>query len=246
MPIALLSDIHANLEAFEACRRHARAAGATRLALLGDFVGYGADPAAVVERVMQLQAEGALVLKGNHDDAVARPARYMNDLAAEAMEFSRAQLSTVQKEFLAALPLVAHEGAVCFAHASAASPERWDYLDGPSAAWRCAEAAGTRLTFCGHVHRQMLWFEARPGVMSPFQPVPSSPIPLRGNRRWVAVVGSVGQPRDRRPAAGYALFDPAVGALTFHRVPYDHLAAAQKIRAAGLSLQLARRVEAGI
>lgn len=246
MPIALLSDIHANLEAFEACLRHARAAGARRLALLGDFVGYGADPAAVVERVMRLRGEGALVLRGNHDDAVARPARYMNDLAAEAMEHSRAQLSGAQKEFLAGLPLIAREESMCFVHASAAQPERWIYLDGPSAAWGCAEAAGTRFTFCGHVHRQMLWFEARAGVMSPFQPVPGSPIPLRGNRRWVAVVGSVGQPRDRRPAAGYALFDPAAGALTFHRVPYDHLAAARKIREAGLSLQLARRVEAGI
>ena len=246
MPIALLSDIHANLEAFGACLRHARAAGATRFALLGDFVGYGADPAGVVERVRQLHAEGAIVLRGNHDDAVARPARYMNDAAAEAMEWARAQLAPAQKEFLAGLPLVAREDAMCFAHASAAAPERWDYLDGPSAAKRCAEAADVPFTFCGHLHRQALWFEARPGVMSAFQPVPGSPIPLRGNRRWVAVVGSVGQPRDRRPAAGYALFDPAARILTFHRVPYDHLAAARKIREAGLSLQLARRVEAGI
>ncbi len=244
--IALLSDIHANLEAFQACLKHARAAGATRLALLGDFVGYGADPAAVVERVMQLRSEGAIVLKGNHDDAISTPGQFMNDIAAEAIEWTRSRLDPAQSAFLARLPLIVKEGAICFVHASAASPERWRYVDSPSAARACAEASGCAYTFCGHVHHQMLYFAPRLGTMSPFHPAAGTPIPVRDNRAWVAVVGSVGQPRDRRPAAGYAMFDSARGLLTFHRVAYDHLAAAAKIRASGLPTVLAHRVERGI
>lgn len=246
MLFALLSDIHGNLEAFDACLRAARSAGAERLALLGDFVGYGADPVAVVERVQQLQAEGALVLRGNHDDAVANASHYMNDLAAEAIEWTREQLSPAHKAYLTSLPLLAHAESACFVHASAQAPARWIYIDGPTAAQSCAEAAGCAYTFCGHVHRQALYFATPKGTMCAFQPTIGQPIPIPAHRRWVAVVGSVGQPRDRRPAAAFALFDSTRSALTFRRVPYDHLAAAQKIRAAGLSPLLAYRVERGL
>ena len=82
--------------------------------------------------------------------------------------------------------------------------------------------------------------------MSEFRPVPGSPIPVKSHRRWVAVVGSCGQPRDRVPAAACALFDSERGELTFYRVPYDQITASRKIRAAGLPLALARRIELGI
>lgn len=246
MLTALLSDIHGNLEAFEACLREARAAGARRLVLLGDFVGYGADPGAVVDRVRALQAEGAIVVRGNHDDAVANASHYMNDLAAEAIEWTRRQLSVEQKSYLTQLPLLARSGSVCFVHASAATPGRWLYIDGPTAALACAEAAGCSYTFCGHVHRQALYFQTPKGVMSAFQPTAGIAIPMGPHRRWVAVVGSVGQPRDRRPAAAFALFHPGMATITYRRVPYDHYAAAQKIREAGLSPLLAYRVERGI
>ena len=72
--LALLSDLHANARALAACLAHARAAGATRFAFLGDLVGYGPEPVAVLEQVMALAAEGALVVRGNHDDAAARGA----------------------------------------------------------------------------------------------------------------------------------------------------------------------------
>jgi diadenosine tetraphosphatase ApaH/serine/threonine PP2A family protein phosphatase len=82
--------------------------------------------------------------------------------------------------------------------------------------------------------------------MSAFRPLQSSPVSVRGHRRWLALVGSVGQPRDRNPAAAYALFDTALEQLTFHRVAYDHLAAARKIRKVGLPGSIAYRVEIGI
>ena len=246
MILALLSDIHGNLESLQACLKHAQSAGATRYAFLGDFVGYGADACGVVEIVMSLVAQGAVAVRGNHDDAVANSALYLNDSAKDAIDWARQMLSSQQKKFLAELPLIARDDDICFVHASAVAPERWTYVDCPSSAHDCAEAANRTYTFCGHLHYQMLYFEGREGVMSAFRPVAGGAIPVRAHRRWVAVVGSAGQPRDRVPAAAYALFDQGRGELTFCRVPYDHLAAAGKIRAAGLPVSLARRVELGI
>jgi diadenosine tetraphosphatase ApaH/serine/threonine PP2A family protein phosphatase len=244
--VALLSDIHANLEALKACLEHARSRDVESYALLGDFVGYGADATAVVDVVMQLVAAGGIALKGNHDAAMARIDSYFNDDARASLEHARASLAEAQHRFLAALPLTAVRGSATFVHASAASPSRWDYVDSPSAALRCAQAAGTTYTFCGHVHDQQLYFAVSGGRMSAFTPVPGVAVPMRGVRAWLAIVGSVGQPRDRNPAAAYAIFDDARREMTFFRVPYDHAASAAKIRAAGLPEALAYRVETGI
>ena len=246
MLIALLSDLHANASALEACLRHARDRGADRYAFLGDFVGYGADAARVVEVVAQFAAEGAFAVKGNHDEAIEKRGAYFNEAAHAALDWARETLAESQKAFLASLPLVVRDQELCFVHASAASPERWDYIDSKSAAKRCADAAATRYTFCGHVHDQRLFFETTRGPMSEFVPSAGTPIPVRGQRRWVAIVGSVGQPRDRNPAAAYALFDRAREEITFHRVVYDAAAAADRIRRCGLPASLAFRVELGI
>lgn len=246
MLIALLSDIHANLEALEACLRHAHDRGVDRYVFLGDFVGYGADPSKVVEIIAQRAAEGAVVLKGNHDEAIEKSAGYFNDAAQAALEWARETLSVDQKRFLASLPLITREGKVCYVHASAAYPERWEYIDSPSAAKQCVDAAATAYTFCGHVHDQLLYFEASRGRMSEFRPSPGVSIPLLSHRRWIAIVGSVGQPRDRNPAAAYALFDLAGQRVMFCRVVYDAMAAADKIRKCGLPASLAYRVELGI
>lgn len=244
--IALLSDIHANLEALDACLRHARERGVERYAFLGDFVGYGADAIGVIEIVERFALGGAIVLRGNHDQAIEKAASYFNDAARASLAWARETLAPAQKRFLAELPLVVRDGEICYVHASAAFPERWDYVDSPAAAKRCADAAAASYTFCGHVHDQVLFFEGSSGRMKEFRPVAGTPIPIRGHRRWVAIVGSVGQPRDRNPAAAYALFDLTRREITFCRVPYDAAAAAGKIRSAGLPGSLAVRVELGI
>lgn len=246
MVVAFLSDVHSNLEALEACLKHAGENGAGRYVFLGDFVGYGADPEGVVAAVVRRAAEGAVAVKGNHDEAIEKRAAYMNDATKESIEWTRKVLSTESKAFLASLPLLVREEAMCFVHASAVAPARWDYVDTPAAARRSVEAAQATYTFCGHVHEQVLYFEGSPGHWSTFQPIPGSPVPVRGHRRWLALVGSVGQPRDGRPAAAYALFDQLREQVTFHRVAYDHLAAARKIRQAGLPETHAHRVEKGI
>ena len=245
MIVALLSDIHANLEALQACLVHARANGAGRFAFLGDYVGYGADAAAVVAILMGYAADGAVLVKGNHEEAVAASAAYMNDAVRESIALAREQLSAEQKAFLAALPLTARQSNMFFVHASAAAPARWSYVDSGAAALKSLRAADSPYTFSGHVHDQTLFAEVDARAAA-HRPVPANPIAVGAHRRWLALVGSVGQPRDGLPAAAYAMFDDAARRITYFRVPYDHHAAAAKIRQAGLSAALAHRVERGV
>ncbi len=245
MTLALLSDIHANVEALEACLRHARESGATQFAFLGDYVGYGADASAVVRILMQYSADGAVLVKGNHDDALAASAPYMNEAVRESVAFAREQLSNEQRAFLGALPLTVRRSQLFFVHASAAAPSRWTYVDSPAAALKSLRAAESAYTFSGHVHDQVLFAEVDSRA-APHRPVPGKAIAVGAHRRWLGLVGSVGQPRDGQPAAAYALFDEEARRITFFRVPYDHRAAAMKIRRAGLSAALAHRVERGV
>jgi diadenosine tetraphosphatase ApaH/serine/threonine PP2A family protein phosphatase len=244
MRIALLADIHANREALEACLADVRRRGADRLVFLGDVVGYGADPEFAVDTVAEEVAAGAIALKGNHDAAIGGPAD-MNDVAAAAIAWTIPRLDAAQRAFLHGLPLTASEADRLYVHASAAAPERWSYVVDAACASRSFAATDKRVTFCGHVHIPALYSLAATGKLLGFEPVPGTPIPLLAQRRWLGVIGSVGQPRDGVPAAGYAIYDAPVGELTYLRVPYDIAGAARKIRQAGLPEQLATRLERG-
>jgi diadenosine tetraphosphatase ApaH/serine/threonine PP2A family protein phosphatase len=244
--IALLSDIHGNLEALNACLKDASESGATRYAFLGDFVGYGADPQEVVDIVARRAADGAIVVKGNHDEAIEKTPLYMNESVRAVIAWTRELLTADAKAFLSSLPLCVREEEMCFVHASAAAPGRWDYVDSPAAAQRSIDAAHTAYTFSGHVHDQELYFHGERGRTMVFRPARGNAIPVGRHRRWLALVGSVGQPRDNNPAAAYAQFDPEHEKIVFRRVPYDHLGAARKIRDAGLPASIAYRVEKGI
>jgi diadenosine tetraphosphatase ApaH/serine/threonine PP2A family protein phosphatase len=244
--LALFADVHANLEALEACLEHAEEQGAEEAAFLGDLIGYGADPVAVLERVRARVAAGALAVRGNHDAAVvAAGADTMNRSAEAAVDWTRQQLDPSQLAFLAALPLLVRRDQVCLVHASAARPADWTYVHDTRGAAQCLAAADATWIFCGHVHEQALYHLAPEGHARSFKPVPGVAIPVPARRRWLAVAGSVGQPRDGNTAACYAIFDDGRATLTFHRVPYDWSAAAAKIRAAGLPESLALRLERG-
>ena len=246
MKLALFADIHSNLEALTACLDHAAALGAARYAFLGDLVGYGADPVAVLELIESHAARGAIVVLGNHDAAaIGRPVHGMNLQALTAIAWTRKRLPKRQVDFLGALPLSVREDDRLYVHASAAAPERWTYVTGPRQAAQSISATDASVIFCGHVHEQKLYYTGAGGYPMPFQPVPGTPIPTARHRQWLAIVGSAGQPRDRNTAACYALADLARARITFFRVPYDHGTAAQKIRAAGLPERLARRLERG-
>ncbi|WP_374408175.1 metallophosphoesterase [Hydrogenophaga sp.] len=249
MKLALLSDIHANIHALDACLAHARQAGCDRFALLGDLVGYGGDPVPVMERVIALANDGAVVLKGNHDALAVTPPAQSQQMGDSTAQWTHEQLSAEQRGFLDALPMTATVGACFLVHASADAPEKWRYVEDERSAGVSLDAAlthpGIRYVFGGHVHHQTLYYKGSGRGLMAFKPTAGVAIPTPAHRQWIATVGSVGQPRDGQPTAMYALFDLAQARLSFLRVPYDHAAAAASVRRAGLPEYFAKRLEEG-
>ena len=247
MRVALLSDLHANWQALQACLAHARAQGVDQWAVLGDLVGYGGDPVRVLDAVMDLQAQGAWVLRGNHDEMAVQGRPEGDTLGSQTAAWTHAQLSRAQRDFLAGLPLTLPQPPLFLVHASAAQPEKWRYVDSERAATACMAAAPPEApqVLVGHVHQQALYYQGRGRDLMKFSPSPGVPVPVPSGRALVACVGSCGQPRDGDPRAMYALYDRAASHITFHRVPYNHVAAAAAIRAAGLPALFADRLEVG-
>lgn len=242
---ALLTDIHGNREAFEAVLHDLAARGTDRMVILGDIVGYGPDPAWCVDRVAQLAAAGATVIKGNHDAAVAAIDPTMNAIARTAIEWTRGQLDPGQGAYLAGLPYSMTEGDLIFVHASADCPKDWVYVTSERSAWPSFAATRARAIFCGHVHVPGLYSCDMNNRIQSLRIGVGMPVPLIRSRRWLAVIGAVGQPRDGVPEAGYAILDTTTNELTFRRVAYDKAATAAKVRAAGLPETLALRLLRG-
>jgi len=243
--LAVFADIHANRQAFAACLEAARAKGCERIILLGDYVGYGADPEWTVDAVMGLVEEGAVAVRGNHDHAVGVASETMNAAAQAAIEWTRGRLSTSQRRFLADLPLAVEDEDRLYVHSEASSPARWRYVQTTSDAARSIAATSAHLTFCGHIHQPALYSMSSAAKMTTFVPTTDVAVQLLAGRRWLAVIGSVGQPRDGDPAACFAMFDTASGEITYCRVPYDVETAARRIRENGLPRWLADRLVAG-
>ncbi len=245
MLIALFADVHANREAFDACLAAAARYGAESYVFLGDLVGYGADPSYVVDHVAAMAERGALVLLGNHDAAIALPDPHMNPHATAAVDWTRQVLDRAQCAFLASLPRTIRQDNRLYVHSEASAPEHWIYVTNVHDAGRSLAATDLPFSFCGHVHVPQLYHQSpnRPALR--FLPHAGTAIPLLTNRKWLAVLGSVGQPRDENPAAAFALLDSVGGRLTYYRVAYDVEKAAQKIKHAGLPLILAARLFIG-
>jgi diadenosine tetraphosphatase ApaH/serine/threonine PP2A family protein phosphatase len=245
MKLAILSDIHANREALTACLAHAQRQGCDGFVFLGDLVGYGADPHACLDIVRRHAENGAIVVRGNHDDAaLGGLCEDMNFEAREATYWTRQQLSAEERDFLDHLPYAVEQPGRLFVHASAAEPTKWAYIASQKVAERCLAATHAGSVFVGHVHHPSLYFSVRNQVMA-FMPQPGVPVSMTPGRRWLVIAGSVGQPRDGNPAAAYLTFDVVRSQATFYRVPYDWMSAAAKIRAAGLPDVLATRLEHG-
>jgi diadenosine tetraphosphatase ApaH/serine/threonine PP2A family protein phosphatase len=245
MRIALMTDMHGNREAFAACLDHAGQNAIDRYVLLGDFVGYGADPGWVIDTAMSYVERGAVAILGNHDAAVLADSANMNEVAAEAIIWTRTQLDDGQRNFIAGLPLLIEERDRLYVHASAHEPDQWHYVIDIYAAAESLVASDARTTFCGHTHVPALFHMTPDGDFASFAPVEREEIPLAPEHQWLAVIGSVGQPRDHNPAACYAVLDDTHDTLTYVRVPYDIRTAARKIRAAGLPGVLAARLTEG-
>jgi len=178
MLIALLADIHGNREALTACLADAERVGAERYVFLGDLVGYGADPAWVVERVAEMVEAGAVAVFGNHDAAVLGPSDSMNPTAAAAIAWTRTRLDAAHTSFLARLPLTVDEGDRLYVHASASAPDTWIYVMSAREAFQSFRATHHRLTFCGHTHHPALFNESARTLPHHHVPAGGTPIPV--------------------------------------------------------------------
>jgi diadenosine tetraphosphatase ApaH/serine/threonine PP2A family protein phosphatase len=243
--LAVFADIHANRQAFSACLEVARARGAEQIICLGDYVGYGADPEWTVDVVMKFVEAGALAIRGNHDNAVGVGGETMNAEAQTAIEWTRGRLNPAQRKFLTELPLALEQEDRLYVHAEASQPTKWRYVRDKADAARSILATNAQITFCGHIHRPALYSMSGAAKMTSFVPVSGVRMQLPGRRRWLAVLGSVGQPRDGDPAACFAMFDTESREITYYRVPYDIAAAASRIRENGLPKWLADRLLIG-
>lgn len=240
MRYAVLSDIHANLEALTAVLADA-AAHADALLCLGDTVGYGADPAPCVDVVAErCQA----VVGGNHEHGVVGllDLGWFNGNARAAAEWTAERLDDDQRAWLAALPLVREIEDATLVHASPRHPEEWDYLLSADDGYAAFSAFATRLCFVGHSHLPGVWSQGSSGRD---YRAGLADVELEPGRRYIVNVGSVGQPRDHDPRAAYAVWDVAARRVRLRRVPYDVATARRKILAAGLPAFLGDRLPSG-
>jgi predicted phosphodiesterase len=248
--ILLLSDIHANLEALEACL--AAAPPYDLVANLGDIVGYGASPNEVVERSRAL---GKIFVRGNHDKAATGLIELedFNPMAASSALWTRDQLTPEHHKWLQALPQgpLALKGFpdVSLVHGSPGDEDA--YIVSVGDALVPLIALTTQLTFFGHTHLQGGFF-ANGSSADGFRPeyrtvgqAESVSLQLRPAARYMINPGSVGQPRDGDWRAAFALFDTEAQVVHFHRVPYNLKAAQERILSANLPTRLATRLAAG-
>jgi diadenosine tetraphosphatase ApaH/serine/threonine PP2A family protein phosphatase len=241
MRIAVISDIHSNLNALEAVLGEVGAVDAVWH--LGDTVGYGPQPQAVVDR---LRAAGAIGVRGNHDDAGGGGAsiELFNPDGHRAMEWTRTQIDESTRLYLAGLPerRVPEGSSFTLVHGSPSDPI-WEYLDSPEAAQANLAAFETPYCLVGHTHVPLVFRESR-GRMKKIVVDQEGRLALDG-RRMILNPGSVGQPRDGDPRSSFLLIDTNVGHVTWHRVEYDIAATQAAIMAAGLPPHLARRLSSG-
>jgi diadenosine tetraphosphatase ApaH/serine/threonine PP2A family protein phosphatase len=248
--ILLLSDIHANLEALEACLIAAPAYDL--VANLGDIVGYGASPNEVIERSQSL---GKIFVRGNHDKAATGLLQLddFNPLAAAAAMWTRDQLPPEHHKWLQALPQgpIPLEGVpqAQLVHGSPGDEDVYIVSIGDALVPLLADA--TPLTFFGHTHLQGGFFangNSADGFRPEYRTVGQAetvPLQLKPETRYMINPGSVGQPRDGDWRAAFALFDTEAQIVHYHRTPYDLKAAQDRILAAGLPPRLATRLAAG-
>ena len=244
MRVAVLSDIHANLRALEAILAQAGAVDA--LWHLGDVVGYGPDPDAVVAR---LDALGAVGVRGNHDLAATgdEVIRDFNADARAAMEWTRRTIAPATLAWLAALPERRTVDGFSLVHGSPRDPT-WEYILTEEVAAANIALLSTQLGFFGHTHLPIAYLQAAgsPGAsgMATLEPGPGSSLVL-DDRRGLLNPGSVGQPRDSDPRASAVILDLAARTVTWLRAEYDIAATQRAMQAARLPARGISRLSAG-
>lgn len=240
MRFAIFSDIHSNWHALEAVLADAQEQGCTNYVCLGDIVGYNAFPAQCVARVRELECP---VVKGNHDElaSMISSGEGFNELAEEAIQYSREQLSEEDKQWLRDLRLQRQVRDFTVVHATLDTPHKWGYI------FNALDAAGsfsyqhTALCFIGHTHTPRVYVkDSSVHVLPTF-----TEVRIEAGKKYLINVGSVGQPRDGNWRAAYCIYDTAENVVTLRRVVYDLNSTQEAILAAGLPEKLAERLAYG-
>jgi len=235
---AIISDIHANLEAFLAVLGEIDRSGADRVICLGDIVGYGANPNECVEIVKDRRI---LSLIGNHDKAacgLTEPVDF-NTAARNAVLWTRRELTQANREYLRGLPEEGLVGGFMIVHGAPSDPDRY-ILSEYDAEEEFPLMGDNRICFFGHTHVRVLYSLSGEDVEASNM----ESVRLRDETRYLVNPGSVGQPRDRDPRAAFLIYD-ARGDIEFRRVGYPIEAAQRKIIESGLDRFLAERLSLG-
>lgn len=236
---AIIADIHANLDAFQVVLEDIRQQKCTHVVCLGDVVGYGANPKECLDLVRGMNIP---VVKGNHDEYIGSDESPdgFNDAAAEAVAWTRAQLTEEDRKWLRDLKYFRLVANFSIVHATLDAPQRWGYVFEKLEAAASFTYQNTQICFFGHTHVPVAFIRdtgVRGGTYSKFRVEPG--------KKYFVNVGSVGQPRDGNPKAAYVIYDMPAQTIELRRLDYDIAAAANKILAAGLPQRLADRLYNG-
>jgi predicted phosphodiesterase len=231
--LAVISDIHSNLQALESALELISERSVDAIYCLGDIVGYGADPAACVDLV---RSQCVAAVRGNHDEAVAleRGVSFLPKEGQKAIKHNRSALSEDQLEYLASLPYLIEENGCCFVHASPFRPDDWLRLESLHVALEQFEHFDAEVCFVGHTHVPAI-ISDRLGVLH-----------VRKGHRYLINVGSVGQPRDMNPHLALGFFDSDAFSYELVRLPYDIEGAIDRIKEEGLPRRLGKRLRLGL
>ncbi|MCL4503356.1 MAG: metallophosphatase family protein [Deltaproteobacteria bacterium] len=245
MRIALISDIHSNLEALESVLERLVHEEVDFILNLGDLVGYNANPA---ECLALLKSRPDIHnLAGNHDLALLSPERAeaFNIIAYQALKWCREQVQSFDLEFLQRLPLTLKAPGFWACHGTPTSPDTYIayHFQGKQVLRDLSKTSGISVCFFGHTHHRALWYRDIRGKVGLQNLAPK--IDLNPDGHYLINPGSVGQPRDGSPEAAYAVFDDAAFSIQFKSVPYDVAAAQHRILRAGLPPYLAERLAYG-
>jgi len=243
---AIISDIHANLDALDAVLAEIETFPVRGTLCLGDIVGYGPEPAACVQRVMDTCA---VTVIGNHEAMSFLPKKILKtdwDISIrQPLQLANEQLTKAQKTWLRNQPLTAHVDPITLSHASLNEPPEFHYIHEDTEAEAHFAAQSTFISFNGHTHVPSIW-EENPETFACRLLKPSEkPTRLDAKKRYTVNVGSVGQPRDDDHRACYALYDYEKRLLIHRRVPYDIARAQERFEKAGLPAYNARRIARG-
>ncbi|MFC1644202.1 metallophosphoesterase family protein [Candidatus Omnitrophota bacterium] len=237
MTYTIISDIHGNLQAFDAVIKSLPEKNNTHIICAGDVVGYGADPDGCIEKMLALGAKNIL---GNHDAAVIDKTDiyYFNEYAASAVLWTKEHLSKAGREYLNALPLVLEEDLFTVVHGTLHDPEQFIYMVSAASAMHTFERLKTKICFVGHSHVPGVFIFRDGKVYQSFK----KKIRIEKGEKYIINVGSVGQPRDNDSRACYCTYDPDKGEVDFYRIEYDIKLAREQIISAGLPQTLGDRL----